>query len=136
MSNATLTTSLNDRQTHGLKLVTSGVRRINEGLKILIDEQGMSVPQVHRHLLELGYEDLSVHQLKRIATTMRKAGELEPATEGAAVHKPVAQICSTPVENSSTTVCSQSSRHDQPSHTEPSIRSSVPAVQPIDRRWW
>lgn len=36
-----------------------------------------------------------------------------------------------PVEKLSTTVCSQSSRHDQPSHTEPSIRSSVQVVQPI-----
>lgn len=96
---------LSDRQADGIKLITSGLRRVEEGLKILIGELGMSVPQVHAYLVELDYEELSIHQLKRIATKMRKAGELPAATTGVhtgtkAKKTRAEQNCAGPVENS------------------------------------
>lgn len=128
MSNAMSTNSCTvytDRQTDGIKLITSGLRRVEEGLKILIGELGMSVPQVHKALAELDYEELSIHQLYRITTKMRKVGELPAATTGAntgakAKKTRASQICEGPVENSTPT---------QPSKSSPPVDAEQPTIE-------
>ena len=80
-----------------------------------------------KQLVEMGELTAEHYELQPSKATKKKPA---PVFTGFAKDKAAAK-CSTPVENSSTTVCSQSSRHDQPSHTEPSIRSSVQVVQPI-----
>ena len=124
---ATLTTQLNDRQEHGLKLVTSGLRRIEEGLKILIDEEGMSVPQVHKHLINLKYEELSLHQLKRIATTMRKAGELNAA--------PKRGIHASPVQRKSALKAVENSKPEESVNNSHNTQSSTSVQERRSQSW-
>ena len=149
MSNATLTTttvpptdaeieelSLNDAD----KLVLLAFSNLQTAARIY-KKEGLTQTAMVERLSALGIK-CSERTIQRVFSDLRKQNDpaFQPAAlsqKGSAVrvrrHRQALQAanlagCNT---DSSTTVCSQSFHHDQPSHTEPSIRSSVPVVQPF-----
>ena len=78
-------------------LIGAGDHAMRMGLKYFIGEKKLSVRKAHEQIIELNPDcKVTIHQLKRLATEMRKGEELEQVYE----KRTIAQSCANPVENS------------------------------------